>query len=379
MRYSSIATIVSLLVLVFAVAVCLIGTVDLTCAHAPRVATTWTMGSIDLVVAWAGRPTPERDAVKMAYLCPAQGRTLDTSRARYSYNGELPILIRRAFAYGSPWLRQIHIVMPDECASPDDLIREALGGTYGTLGSRVSVHRDSAILPATAIPSFSSHPKEANLDRIPGLSEQFVYANDDMFLNRPTPIDLFFGPNGIPRYRVNDWQLGCSRYDEHLACRGHRLTVYDWIQHNTASLFWTAPVVVRNPRAYQCLQLEHQMKPLTRSGYRRARAMFPVAFAQLTNQRFRSAADFSPTLLIPNLEMAAGTAILDTLTPVTHQVYIAVDMVPKMNRNVLVLLGRLQRCHLLCLNNADREWHAAWISRNFDIDPLVGPMDHPLV
>jgi hypothetical protein len=77
--------------------------------------------------------------------------------------------------------------------------------------------------------------------------------------------------------------------------------------------------------------------------------------------------------------MAAGTAILDTLTPMTHQVYIAVDMVPKMNRNVLVLLGRLQRCHLLCLNNADREWHAAWISRNFDIDPLVEPMDHPLV
>ena len=192
-----------------------------------------------------------------------------------------------------------------------------------------------------------------------------------MFLNRPTPVDLFFSRNGCPRYRLDDWQVGCSRYDEHLACKGHRLTVYDWIQHNTASLFWTAPVVAGNPRAYQCLQLEHQMKPLTRSGYRRARAMFPAEFTQLTNQRFRSDADFSPTILIPNLEMVAGTAILDTQTPVRHQVYLALDMVPRMHRNVLVLLGRLQRCQLLCLNNANRKWHAAWIARNFDIDSLV--------
>jgi hypothetical protein len=35
---------------------------------------------------------------------------------------------------------------------------------------------------------------------VPGLAEHFVYLNDDMFLGRPVTRSLFFTPNGIPRY-----------------------------------------------------------------------------------------------------------------------------------------------------------------------------------
>jgi hypothetical protein len=371
--------IVIILILVLVVVVCILGTIDMTCNPFLPICDSVRIGSVDMVVAWAGRTTPERDTARRKYLSlarPTHERVLvDASDTRYAYNGELPILIRRAFAYGTPWLRYIHIVMPDECTAPDDLIHEALGDMYDTLGPRVYVHRDSVILPATAIPSFSSHPKEANLDRIPGLSEQFVYANDDMFLNRPTPVGLFFDTGGQPRYRMDSSQPICSRYDQHLVCSGHHLIVYDWIQHNTASIFWTAPIVNNNPRSYQCLQLEHQMKPLTRSGYHRARAMFPSAFAHLTNQRFRSRDDFSPTILIPNLEIVGGNAKLDTQTPMAHQICLSLDMLPRMKRNFLISIGRLSQCYLICLNNADREWHAEWISHNFNIDPLVIPAD----
>jgi hypothetical protein len=286
------------------------------------------------------------------------------------YNGELAILIRRAFAYGSPWIRYIHIVMPDECDTPEEIIRTALGAAYDVLGTRVQVHRDSVILPAEAIPSFSSHPKEANLDRIPGLSEQFVYANDDMFLNRSTPLNLFFTPDGRPRYRPDVLQSACWCRDKNQDCQGH-LRVFDWIEHNTAALFWASPDVLHNPRIHQCLQVEHQMKPLTRSGYRRARELFPVEFRQVTNSRFRSSDDFSPTVLIANLEISSGNAMLDTQTPQTHQLYLDVGIVPRAQRNFRVMQGRLQQCHLLCLNNASRDWHTSWIYRNFDIDPLT--------
>jgi hypothetical protein len=366
--------------LILIIIFCLFGAFDFCYEDSPSSKSmVWQVpGSVDMVVTWAGRPTPSREYAKSEYLSRhgtlgGGGDVVDTCTARYMDNGELAILIRRAFAYGAPWIRYIHIVMPDECAAPDDIIKAALGAVYGVLSTRVHVHRDSVILPVEAVPSFSSHPKEANLDRIPGLSEQFVYANDDMFLNRSTDLGLFFSPDGRPRYRPDGLQSACWHRDKNQSCKGH-LHVYDWIEHNTASLFWTSSDAVRISTAYQCVQLEHQMKPLTRSGYRRARALFPTAFHHVTNSRFRSSDDFSPTVLIANLEMATGNAMLDTQTQQTHQLYLDVGIVPRAQRNFRILQGRLQQCHLLCLNNAGREWHASWISRNFDIDPLY--FDH---
>ena len=46
--------------------------------------------------------------------------------------------------------------------------------------------------PEEYLPTFNSHTIEMNLHRIKGLSEQFVYFNDDMFINKPMkPRDFF--------------------------------------------------------------------------------------------------------------------------------------------------------------------------------------------
>lgn len=52
-------------------------------------------------------------------------------------------------------------------------------------------------IPERYLPTFSSHAIEVNLHRIKGLSEHFVYFNDDMFLTAPTtPEDFFI--DGLP-------------------------------------------------------------------------------------------------------------------------------------------------------------------------------------
>ena len=56
-------------------------------------------------------------------------------------------------------------------------------------------HKD--YIPEQYLPTFSSHPIELNIHRIQGLSEHFVYFNDDTFLTRPTTENLFF-ENGLP-------------------------------------------------------------------------------------------------------------------------------------------------------------------------------------
>jgi hypothetical protein len=323
------------------------------------------IGTVDMVVTWAGRPTMEREAIKRELLNDAN-ESHDIGSVRYIYNGELTILLRRAFAYGTPWLRYIHIVMPDDCMSPDDIIREALGDMYDTLCSRVRVHGDSVILPAEVVPCFSSHPKEANLDLIPDLSEQFIYANDDTFLNRPTSLNLFFDTNGFPIYRRDTFQASCVTYDDHRKCSCSGQDVFPWILHNTSAMFYS--VIPFQELSFHVL--EHQMKPLTRSGYRRTRAMFPETFAQVTASRFRSRYDFSPTILIGNLEMATFNATLDTLPSRSHQLYIPLNRYSRMLRNLLVVQGRMKEYHLLCLNNGELPWHAKWMSQNFVIDPL---------
>jgi hypothetical protein len=57
------------------------------------------------------------------------------------------------------------------------------------------------------LPTFNSHAIESRLHRIEGLSEHFLYFNDDMMLGRPVLPTTFFLPNGIARYFVSPVQL----------------------------------------------------------------------------------------------------------------------------------------------------------------------------
>ena len=51
-------------------------------------------------------------------------------------------------------------------------------------------HED--FIPQKFLPTFNSHTIEWNFHRIPGLTEQFVYFNDDMFLLKPVYMEDFF-------------------------------------------------------------------------------------------------------------------------------------------------------------------------------------------
>jgi hypothetical protein len=85
----------------------------------------------------------------------------------------------------APWVRTIHIVTAGQTPAWLDT---------GHPRVRIVDHRE--ILPPDALPTFNSQAIETGLHRIPGLSEHFVYLNDDMFLGRPVPPELFFDSAG---------------------------------------------------------------------------------------------------------------------------------------------------------------------------------------
>jgi hypothetical protein len=104
--------------------------------------------------------------------------------ARFWSNDELKYSLRSVHLH-MPWAGTIHIV--SSCLPPEWL---------DTSHPRLRWIGHEAILPANCLPTFNSHAIEASLHRIEGLSDRFIYFNDDfLVLDDLAPSD-FINENG---------------------------------------------------------------------------------------------------------------------------------------------------------------------------------------
>jgi hypothetical protein len=147
------------------------------------------MFPVDVVYTWVDGSDEEwqrarRDALRSSDSSRFTERADDDSR--YADHDELRCSLR-SLEQVPPWIRHVWIVTADQ--RPSWLLPDH---------PRVSVVTHREIGPDSAgLPTFNSHAIEANLHRVSGLSEHFLYFNDDTFLGRPIRPDLFFHPNGI--------------------------------------------------------------------------------------------------------------------------------------------------------------------------------------
>lgn len=144
---------------------------------------------IDVVFTWVDGTDPlwvhrKRKAVEditheaLTENAAADLRFIDHDELRYSL---------RSIEQYAPWVRHIWIVTDKQVPSWLNLEHP-----------RVSIIDHTDIAPeSTALPTFNSHAIEANLHRINGLAEHFLYFNDDMFLSSFVSPEVFFSANGI--------------------------------------------------------------------------------------------------------------------------------------------------------------------------------------
>lgn len=138
--------------------------------------------SVDLVVTWVDGSDPAWQKERQTYADSAgdqrELRFRDWDLLRYWFRGV------EAFM---PWVRNIVFV------------------TWGhvpawleTTHPRLRIVRHADFIPAAYLPTFNSNAIEWNLHRIKGLSDCFVYSNDDFFPIAPIrQTDCFV--NGLPR------------------------------------------------------------------------------------------------------------------------------------------------------------------------------------
>lgn len=142
---------------------------------------------VDAVYTWVDGSDPEWLRHRAA--CAGQAYHPESANAaRYVSRDELRYSLRSLRQY-SPWLRTIYVVTDDQV--PPWLDTSAPG-------LRIVSHKEIFSDPSL-LPTFNSHAIESQLHHIDGLSEHFLYFNDDVFLGRLTAPQDFFVANGLTK------------------------------------------------------------------------------------------------------------------------------------------------------------------------------------
>jgi hypothetical protein len=225
---------------------------------------------IDMVFSWVDGNDPEfqkRRAERMKEVVVGEG---DDSEARFRQIDELKYALRSVYLF-APWVRRIFIVT--DSAKPAWLADHP-GVTF--------VRSEEFFTDPAGLPTHNSQAVESQLQHIPGLSEHFLYSNDDMFFGRPVQPGMFFSPGGITKFIEASTRIGLGDNDSDRSgfensARVNRRLLMDRFGR----------LITRH--------LEHAATPLRKSVLLELEREFAEDFHRTQLSRFRSSTDISVT------------------------------------------------------------------------------------
>lgn len=145
---------------------------------------------IDLVITYVDSSDPEwRQTHNQT--CYKLNRLPVAESVRFREWNTLKYIMRGTQLY-MPWIRKIHLIVERPSQVPEWVRRD-----------RVNIVYHPMIIPKDCLPTYNSTCIEQFMWRINGLSEHFVYANDDMIPVNPLSPSDFFDDDGNPKIEVN--------------------------------------------------------------------------------------------------------------------------------------------------------------------------------
>lgn len=134
---------------------------------------------LDIVYTWVDGAQPKL-FFKWLWYFSQFSKTSDNGWNRWANRDELKYSIRSIEEYVN-FYRNIYIVCAD-----------GQKPRFLKPNNRLRFVEHSEIIPAKYLPTFNSSVIETFIYRIPGLSDNFLYSNDDTFVMRPLRFDNFF-------------------------------------------------------------------------------------------------------------------------------------------------------------------------------------------
>lgn len=277
---------------------------------------------IDLVFSWVDGSSPDYIAARRAQ---QQGVVLgegDDHEARFRQINELKYALRSVYMF-APWIRRIFIAT--DSPAPEWLAEHP---------SVTLVRSEEFFSDPTVLPTHNSQAVECQLHNIEGLSEHFLYSNDDMFFGRPVGPDVFFTPGGITKFIEAETRIGLGDNDAERSGFENAARV-------NRKLLWNrfGRITTRH--------LEHTAAPLRRSVIDTLENEFPDEFRKTAASRFRAADNISVTnSLYHYYALLTGRAVTQTSAKVRY-----VDTTVRAGLNYLPKLLAKRNMDFFCLND----------------------------
>ncbi|WP_018145232.1 stealth family protein [Thioalkalivibrio sp. AKL6] len=253
---------------------------------------------VDAVVTWVDGDDPEHCRERIRFLdgrAEGLGREA-TDATRFRSKGEIYYCLH-LLRQNASWIRKVFLVTdrqrPD-FLTPEEEVR---------LGVTVVDHREIFRDYEDALPTFNSLSIETVLHRIPGLDDEFLYLNDDIFLLKPVVPSEFFADR-VALWRGLIWPgnpvaFRVQRKLRRLQKRWARRWYVDGLVGFCYERHWL--------RGRDHLQLGHALHPMRRSLLTEC---LEGRIAANVRYRFRHADQFNPVTLAANYELGRGMARL---------------------------------------------------------------------
>lgn len=179
---------------------------------------------IDLVYLWVDGNDPTWRAKHNVAVGRTESDASTDGKGRYADNDELKYSLRAVEKY-APWIRRIFIITDSQTPSWLD-----------TSNPKIKIIDHKEVISEKYLPCFNSTVLEHFICNVPGLSEYFLYSNDDMFINRPVSPSDFFTSEGLPIMRMTRRPFRKLLLKLREKVLGRAMSNYNRIVHNAAML-----------------------------------------------------------------------------------------------------------------------------------------------
>ena len=305
------------------------------------------MAKTDFIIPWVDGSDPVWQASFNRY-APQNAHIDDARKERFRDWGLLRYWFRGVERF-APWVRTVHFVTCGQL--PDWLNTDA---------PKLHCVRHEDYIPAEYLPVFNINPIELNLHRIEGLSEQFVYFNDDTFILRPLPEERFF-QNGLPcdmavcnlltpvregvmtHVMANNMGIINDHFDKHTQLKRYWrkwLNPLYGSQQLRTLLLWQWP-------QFSNLYEHHQPNAYLKSTFEEIWELYGEQLLETSMTRFRSISNCSQWLM-RDWRMVKGEFIPVNVTKDSFSGILGKDDIKKFTS---MITG--QRKSLLCINDGD--------------------------
>ena len=280
---------------------------------------------IDIVYTYVDGSKEKHYKLRKEYEEQQNNTEASISKIRFSDHDELKYSLRSLEKYAN-WIRNIYIVVSDEDQVPSWLNAD---------NTRINpvFHRDIFQFPSH-LPTFNSQAIEANICNINGLSEYFIYSNDDLFFGTDTQSNDFF-VNGKP---IIDFETKWSKITSNNIYQPNNDLMNSWTNiYNLLDEMYNMPEYINYTL--------HQMVMCYKPTLQRISSEYRDSYMATSRSRFRNHDNIAPVGLSKYMDYYEGNAIHKEIS--NYYFNFTTNL---MNNKLNIIAIQLNKPKLFCIN-----------------------------